>query len=323
MNLINVPLKDYEEVIRKINEATKPVLLKCRKGEKGNLGPADIKDKLGDKLAMAGVITSLTNACLRAEELLHSMHGQNFALRGKVADLSSSALKKITEEMKGNHEKVMNEMEEVKKNFTDCAKSSLLTDKTFAEIVGDSKVALVKPMREAMKEVKKEDERTKNVIIRGLDIDFSVAPEMQEEKVKSNARDCLSKIRSVNDSEKSLDEVVIGMKMLGKIGTSGKAPPVLVNMVSSFEAEQVLKFTSRLSKVHLLRKVYVTPDMTLEEREKQKKLVEALKRKIEEFPEEHWVIRNGLITSKGKFSPPDIDSSDEGQDLEKSFQYKY
>ena len=271
---------------------------------------------------MAGVIIGLTNACLSAQKMLRRMHGQNFELQGKVADLSSSALKTIIDEMKNNQENVVKKIEEVK---TKAIPPSVTKPKSFAEIVGNGEFGLVKPMKLAMKEIETEDKRKRNVIIRGLDIDSSVSPENQEESIKENAKGCLVEIRDTSKNEipgNGLKDVVASMKILGKIGSCGKAPPVLVTMKNSFEAEHIIKHASRLSKVCMLRRVYVTPDMSKEERETQKKLVDDLKKKIEEFPEEHWVIRLGAITSKGKYSPRKrLNSKDEGKDLDRSFQY--
>ena len=100
-----------------------------------------------------------------------------------------------------------------------------------------------------------------------------------------------------------LNDFVVSMKILGKISACGKARPVLVTMKDSFEAENIIKHASRLSKVCLLRRVYVTSDMSEElERETQKKLVDE---------------KIGAITPKGKYTERKrLNIKDEGKDLD-------
>ena len=96
---------EYEEVMKRLDNALKPVM-KYRKSD-GKLSSAELKDKLGDKMNMATVIVMLTNACLNAESLMKKMQGHNFELRGKVADLSTAAVKKLTDEMQQNKTEIM------------------------------------------------------------------------------------------------------------------------------------------------------------------------------------------------------------------------
>ena len=78
--------------------------------------------------------------------MLRRMHGQNFELPGKVADLSSSASKTITDEMKHNQEKVVKKTEEVE---TEASPPSVTKPESF---VGNGEFGLVnEPMKLAMK----------------------------------------------------------------------------------------------------------------------------------------------------------------------------
>ena len=49
--------------------------------------------------------------------------------------------------------------------------------------------------------------------------------------------------------------------------------------------------------------IYITPDPSKDERLKRRGLQDMLKEKIEKFPDQHWVIRQGRVASKGKHSP--------------------
>ena len=167
-----------------------------------------------------------------------------------------------------------------------------------------------------MKEIEEEDDRKKNVVIHGLDLNPTISDQdEQEKKLKKIADEC---ILEVLRSEANVEHLTI----LGKVGKSDRAPPILVKMKFSEDARLVLKNASRLSKVKDLRRVYITPDLTRVEREEQKKLRDDLKAKIMEFPDRHWVIRQGSVSSKGNHTPrPRLDSTDDGKELDRSFNY--
>ena len=73
----------------------------------------DLKDKFGDKTNMASIIIELANVCLEAKDLLQKMQGHNFDLRGKVADLASTEMNKMREEVLGNQNSIMSRIDEV------------------------------------------------------------------------------------------------------------------------------------------------------------------------------------------------------------------
>ena len=304
--------KEYEDVLKKIEEAAIPVT-KLRKNNP-KFGAQELKDKLGDKLSMASRIISLTNACIEAKELLKKLQGHNFDLRGKVADLSTSAVKKLTDSMHDNQSLIMEKIDEVKQSAV--VQDENFNNRTFADIVGENKKAFVLPMKQVMKEIEEEDDRKKNIVIHGLDLDPAIPDQdEQEKKLKKTADEC---ILEALRHEASVEHLTI----MGKVGKSGRAPPVLVKMKFSEDARLVLKNASRLSKVKELRRVYITPDLTRVEREEQKKLRDVLKAKIMEFPDQHWVIRQGSVYFKGNHTRRlRLDSKDDGKELDRSFNY--
>ncbi|KAL5254732.1 hypothetical protein ACHWQZ_G014239 [Mnemiopsis leidyi] len=306
---------EYEDVMKKLNDALKPVL-KCRKSD-GKISSAELKDKLGDKMNMATVIVALTNACLNAESMIKKMHGHNFELRGKVADLSTAAIKKLAAEMDRNKSEIMKEIGDTVKENVDLDKS---TQRSFADILGTNKEALVLPMKQAIKEIEKEDDRKKNVVITGLDLNPAVTDrKQQEEQVKTLATE------TVNEALRGGPGEVKELVVMGKMsGNSGKAPPVLVTLTNSEEARNVIKGASRLSRVQGLRNVYISPDLNKEERTRRKVLAEDLKKKIADFPEQYWYIRHGTVSSKGKYVPRNQSNSkimDDDKEMDKSFNY--
>ena len=327
---------EYEDVIRNIEDVTKSVL-KCKKGD-NKMGAQELKEKLGDKLNMASLIINLTNACLSAKCLMSKMHGHNFELRGKVADLSSSAMQKTTDEMRGNQNEIIAVIEEVKKEVATNAGNM-----TFADILDNNKSEsfMVSPIKKAMRQLKKDDMRARNVVVHGLDINPSTKLSLKDRHsdLKMQAYNVLNTFQENKFSdEMTTDELVVAwdqsdkkrtramedMVILGKVDESGKAPPVLVKLSSEEEVSHIMKCAKQLAKIRELRKVFISVDLGEEQRENRRALILKLKEKIRDFPSEHWIIRDGVVTSKGKYTPSQskhVIDSEEETDL-KSYKYE-
>ena len=99
------------------------------------------------------------------------------------------------------------------------------------------------------------------------------------------------------------DFEITDIQILGKLGTSCKAPPVLMTFESSEDSDYLIRNSSRLSRVSNFRRVFITPDLSKDAREERRKTIKELKRKISEFPEKKWVIKGGTVTSVGNFEP--------------------
>ena len=112
------------------------------------------------------------------------------------------------------------------------------------------------------------------------------------------------------------------MEILGKVDESGKAPPVLVKLKNEGEVSHVLKCAKHLVKIREFRKVFISVDLGEEQRENRRALILKLKDKIRDFPSEHWVVRDGVVTSKGKHTPSKHVVSEEDTELNlKSYEY--
>ena len=158
--------QEYEETIKLVDDVTKPIL-KHKKQKKCTA--EDLKDKLGDKLTMSSLIIDLTNACLVAKELLQKMQAHNFDLRGKVADLASSEMKKMREQVDGNQKDIMSRIDEVREKVReevrgnqncimsriDEVREKVVDRRSFSEVLGKdlSTTSFVLPMKQAMKEI--------------------------------------------------------------------------------------------------------------------------------------------------------------------------
>ena len=188
---------------------------------------------------------------------------------------------------------------------------------TYASVVGDTN-ALVYPIKRAMIQLKEDDLRARNVVIHGLDIDPNAAHTLMERRhaIKMQANDILTESTIGTPYKVSADtESII---ILGKVADSGKAPPVLVKLKNEKEAKHVLRYAMKLAKVPAFRKVFVSADLGVDEVEKRRNLVQRLKDKIRDFPGEHWIIREGTVTSNGTHVPSQLLTVE--KDL-KSYQY--
>ena len=106
---------------------------------------------------------------------------------------------------------------------------------------------------------------------------------------------------------------------------SGKTPPVLVKMKNAIDARNALKHATKLSRIIPgFARVYLTPDLSKEDRLKRVERQNLINQKIKDFPDKHWVIRQGRVTSKGKYrSKKDEFDDDEIEELDAQKSYDY
>ena len=305
MSQYNYKFHEFEDLTKTLDS----VIDEVHKHTKGGTIAADqLKEKLGNKLDMATMIVRLTNACTESKKLLSKLHSHNFDLRGKLADVSFDALNKISEDVRTKHTELKEEIEALPDKICKLqpekkAESDKGDPKTYASIIGNSK-SLVNPIKRAMKQLKEDDMRARNLVVHGLDINPSETWSSTErhENLKAQVQDVLA--RSTSGTSLVVRAGAEDMDILGKVDESGKAPPVLVKLKSEKETMHGLRCAKNLVKIREYRKVFISADLGVEEREKRRFLLLKLKEKISEFPEEHWIVRDGTVTSIVKHTPP-------------------
>lgn len=161
--------EEYEDQMEKLKKVTTEVMRFKKGGEP--LTSEHIEKKLGTKSEMAGLIARLTNVCFDSMNTLGKLHKHNFDLRGKVIDLSSTAIDGIRSDLRDSQDELKKEIAELKKQVI---QSSEEEKKTYAGVLGDTE-SLVRPMRIAMEQVKAKDSSMRNVIVHGLDIDARIS----------------------------------------------------------------------------------------------------------------------------------------------------
>ena len=82
-----------------------------------------------------------------------------------------------------------------------------------------------------------------------------------------------------------------------RVGTAktGKARVVRVSFRTPGEAREVLKKRKYLKKSLDYSNVYISPDWTVEQRQRHKQLVGELKERIKKSPEKRYYIKNGQL----------------------------
>ena len=78
----------------------------------------------------------------------------------------------------------------------------------------------------------------------------------------------------------------------------GVTRPLLLKFNNIFEKRQVLKRAVNLRHCDNARNVFIKPDLTANQMEESKNLVEALKKQRMDRPEMQWVIYRGQIIQK-------------------------
>ena len=149
-----------------------------------------------------------------------------------------------------------------------------------------------KKIEAAVRKVSDKDDRSKNVIIYGVQ-------EEENEKLKQKVETILVEI-----GEKPV------LKDFGRVGVKRsdvKSPrPIKFTLSNSDHVNQVLRSARQLHSKEGYRSVYICPDRTVEERRAHKKLMELLKEKRAAEPNRTHFIRNNRVVS----SEPSSERSD-------------
>ncbi len=295
----NYKFEEVEEFTRTLDSTVQAVW----KHKKGNSLSADqLKEKLGSKLEMATLVIKLAKACMESRKLLSKLHSHNFELCGKLADISFDSQNELKNEISQINEKL-------EKQDT----------RSYASVVENNK-AFVLPMKEAMRELEKEQQVSCNVVVHGIDIE---PPYLEDKKdwsghVKLQAIDALNLAAGENITKEGLLSQD-NMTILGKEAIKGKSPPILVKLKNEDIKMTVLKNSYRLKNEVSMRGVFIARDLSAEERKSRKEMRQKLKAKIKEFPKLHWKIANGKIVSGGDHCAREMEEGD----AERTFSYEY
>ena len=158
--------------------------------------------------------------------------------------------------------------------------------KSYSKVVSESvsnklpATITAKNLRKAVQKVVTEEDRTKNVVIFGLE-------ETENEKLSEKINYVFEQI----DEKPRFDAARIGLK------SDGKHRPVKVKLPNSSAVHQILVKCKALRLCEDLKTVFISPDRSPEQRAERQKLVSEMKQMIEADKEsdKHFFIRKGKI----------------------------
>ena len=279
---------DVVSILKKIGDLIDPISAMSKDG----VTPGELAKKKGTKIELATTLIEMANCLTKAKILIEKIHGRNFDLMGKI--VSENKLSDSLAQSQVQTDIAIKKIQSMMKDKSVCEESNLCSV-SYADVASKNCDSLVSPMKKAMKQVKEDEHRKFNVIVRGIDID---PREPTELNCKEQAKDALDEIAPAGMYTPDLEKI----KVLGKIvGKEGKAPPILVPMGSIEDVKIILaECAKNLKKFPQLKNVYLTPDFSNEQRENRKILSEKLRAKIKEDPSQHWVIRSGTVLAVGE-----------------------
>ena len=140
-----------------------------------------------------------------------------------------------------------------------------------------------KKIEAAVRKVADKDDRSRNVIIYGVE-------ETDNERIEEKVQSLLSEI---DEKPVVKDCCRVGVKR-----TPVKTPrPIKFSLSNSCHVQQVLRSARQLHTKNGYRTVYICPDRTADERKAHKKLLELLKEKRKSEPNRIHMIKNNRVVS--------------------------
>ena len=212
------------------------------------------------------------NLCKLAAVKLDSMKDEKIELQGQLIDSK-------------NDQTVVNSVQktvktEMQKSWADVAKKN----------IAQSKIITAKPVKEAVRAVNEEEERSKNLIVYGV----KEAEDGDQEDVLSDGL--------MNKVVKCIHEATVGGSWSGAVNITrigkmepNKTRPLKVEFDSSTEVEMILKHAHKLKANSEFRTVYLSPDRTSEQRQSHNKLVKKMKEMINQDNSKYYFIRDNKV----------------------------
>lgn len=199
------------------------------------------------------------------------------------------------EEIKKENKKLRQEMEELKKNITE------MKDDIVREVKQSLSCNIIDSIKDKvlqeLKEKEEKERRSKNIVIYGVVEPSAETPQAREREDVNMCCNIIEIGAQVTDYE------IICTKRLGKWDASGaKVRPVLVELRDSRVKGNIVKNAKNLKHAgREYKKIYIVPDQTKTEREKNKLLREQLKEKREKG-ETGWSIIRGELRQMSQIS---------------------
>ena len=158
--------------------------------------------------------------------------------------------------------------------------------KSFATVLQKSCDVALAPKRVQKAIQSASEDRSNNIIIHGMSDD--------PDECKGDLEDCVRHVM------RRLDEDLCGVTGFARLGRfrDGHDRPIMLRLSSSSLRDKLLSRKSRLKGWEYCQGVYLSPDLTLEERETRRGLVAEMKARREAEPGKVFFIKSGKVMEK-------------------------
>ena len=229
-----------------------------------------------NKAPIAGFLVDMVKILEQNLDLCKSAAATFDKLKSEQIELQKQLISVQSDQMAAVKQSVKAEM----KSWADVARKT----------VSQNNAMTTKVVKEAVKAVSQEEEKSKNLIIYGVEDEDKEADVDLNEKV-------------MNDVVKSIcgltidDGLAPKVKAVCRIGQFdvNKSRPIRVEFINSRTVDTILKHASRLKTKPSLKSVYVSPDRTKEQRAAHAKLVHKMKEMISRDNSKHYFIRDNEV----------------------------
>ncbi len=295
---------DIMEEITDFDGVITPIL-QMKKRDSTGVTEADIIAKAGSKSDMAKIIFKMTKQLISGGALLKKCGSHIEVLNGKLVSATEQLVEKHSDLEKSVKEQLNNTAQEMKA-YSEVLQHNI--QKPCEPEARSREQNLTVPIIKAMKYVKEQEDRSKNIIINGIDLDpnsDNTFDDIQNQlfhlmpKVMGDIS--CAELNGINDDEETPTSYDI--EIMGKIDKpSGKAPPIRVKFSSKDHVHEILKNSPILSSKQnkACNRVYIDRDFTKEELIERKRLIGKLKEKIANNPSIHWKIKGSSIINCGE-----------------------
>lgn len=299
---------DPEKVLKEIQEYAKPIYDLGEKNENGviQVGVQHIlKRYKGKPDQAANVIFKALDVFDDVISVINQLKKANSELKKENSELckekSASQIAEITgkkilqyvsENINENSSSLASSAQKLK-SYAEVLESkksevsTLIENKDVKYTSGTSVNTIKYAVRDVIRETKSREDRSKNIIIFGLE-------EVETADIMCSVESLLNAIEQKSDCPSA---VVNYAECIGE-PTPGKIRPVRVIVKEKFMVHDAMRYSKLLREIEKYRNVYISIDRTYEQQKEHKKLVTQMKSNMRDHPEKYWFIKNGNISSR-------------------------
>jgi hypothetical protein len=216
------------------------------------------------------------------------------AAASKIEELNSQVIKgqakviTLQEELLKNKDDQLASVRTTVRDEVATVNSAVITEirSSWSKVVaqGRSQPITTASLKEAVKSAVSEEDKSRNFVI------FGKAEEVNEDV--ANTVDQV--LRDINEKPRVIECIRIGTP------ANGKPRPIKVKLPSSDAVLSVLRNAKALKDSNTNKATFIGPDRSKEERAAHKKLVEKMRAKMKEEPENYHYIQRGMVISVKK-----------------------